>query len=282
MIATALLVLMADVSESSGTLARFNVRMADTVVLPSLEAQPQQVTARHNETMWSADLGVEAAATLSGPVSIAAGGLSADFTPKTALWRATPEKSAVVTGKLYCGLRFRNGTQDLSELPELIFRTPGWDGSSPRLCLLDQDSDGQFDHAVAAGRVKSGPIITPITPTGYAEQADRRVKGATLQVRASRNPLARATQIGLEGYLNDRPIGSGGLNLIPPGADRLKGIRPGVMVPKSAFPAPVQLGGMEFSVLGFDPATNAVTIRMDKGFYRSPVLFDRRLEFVFY
>lgn len=256
-----------------------DIFMSPTVIVPRTELQPAQVTASYGQRMWSADLAIEQVAALQRPVEIAAGGMAGQLTPATPLWRATPRNGHLegqpFRGKLYCGVRFDKGTPDASELFDLVFRAD-WDSGRPRLCLYDENSDGAFDHAVAAGRIKEGPIVTPIAATPYIEQSDLRVPGATMQLRPHRNALVGKMELQLDGYLRDMPVHADGLLLQPPGSATMKMLQSLKMVPKGSFPNVIEFAGLQITALAYDAQSNALTARLDSGFYRTPVVFGTR------
>lgn len=229
--------------------------------------------------MWKADLGVEEVAELRTSVHVEAGGLSRDFNRSSELWRAEPDTQYLdyeqpFRGKLYCGVRFRKGFVDQSEVMELIFRTDDWERSDPRLCLLDEDEDGAFDHAVAVGKIKQGPAIVAIQPAPYTAIRDMRLRNASIQFRPIKGAILQGPQIELDGYANGIKIGSVRVHVIRPGQSKFSTVIGERSIPKATFPSILDFGEMKMTVTAYDGSTRTVTAQLDKGFYRTPVYFE--------
>jgi hypothetical protein len=258
--------------------SRADVLMSRTVILPRANRTTDTVSVRPEEVMWTADLAVEDVAHLSAPIHAEAGGLSRDFTPTSALWRSEPKKGLLdgqpFKGKLYCGVRLRKGRVDNSEIFELIFRSDDWERWDSRLCLLDEDEDGSFDHAVAVGKINQGPVKAAIAPIPYTQFTDMPVPNASVQFRPIKGGMLQGPQIELDGYAGGRKIGAAALHMLPAGRSKFERVFGERSIPKETFPTVLNFGDMQITVTAYDGSTRTVTARLDKGFYRTPVYFE--------
>jgi len=254
------------------------VFMSPPVILPEQEPANSTVTAKPEELMWRAALGIEEVASLEGQVRVEAGGMSGVFTPTTELWRAEPKHGVVngqtLSGRLYCGVRFRKDGPDLGETSDLIFRTNARARSESRLCLLDEDSDGLFDHGVAVGRVKSGPSKVAIPPARYQQIKDFRIPEFSVQFRPIKGGALQGPQISFDAFVGDRRIVAAAIHMLPRSGAKFRRVYSERSIKSSSYPAILPYGDMKVTVLAYEPSTRSVTARLDEGFYRTPVYFE--------
>lgn len=224
--------------------------------------------------MWSADVAIERVAVLNNPVAAAMANLTRTFGPDTLLLEAkvngTLGDGHPVIGKLFCELAEFAGASRDQQILAYIFNF--YEPLTPRLCFRDGDNDGRFEEMVAVGKLRSGPVRQAISPISYAELSDRRVPGATVEIRPRRNPLVRAMALSALPYFRGRTLEYDGVTLknTQTGRDQ---VVIGAMVPKKSFPSSMQFGDFKVTILRFDAASGRVTARLEEGFTRSQVHF---------
>jgi len=253
------------------------VFMSPTVILPEQGSSNSTVNAKPEELMWRAGLGVEEVAALADSVSVEAGGMSRAFNQTTPLWRAEAREGIAgqpLKGRLYCGVRFRKGAPDLSEKADVIFRTSMRATSEPRLCLLDEDSDGVFDHGVAVGRLKSGPAIVSIPAARYEQVKNLPLPDISVQFRPIKGGALQGPQISFDAFIGDRRLIAAAMHMLPRTGTEYRRVYSERSIKSSSYPAVLPYGDMSVTVLAYDSSTRTVTARLDQGFYWSPVYFE--------
>jgi len=248
------------------------------MILPDEITNTSAVTAGPGELMWGANLGIEEIATVRAPITINAGGMYREITGSDILWRAEPKMQTIdgepFKGKLYCGTRLKNGHPDAGEARDLLLRTDRNFRSDPRLCLLDQDSDGSFDHAVAVGRIISGPIKIQIPNTPYKSVKDFKIPEASVQFRPNKGAIFQSPQMELDAYLDGHKVNIAAIYMPALGGSEYKRVFSEKTMEKSSYPASLCFGSMTVTVLAFDSATATVKARLDNGFYRTRIYFE--------
>lgn len=124
--------------------------------------------------------------------------------------------------------------------------------STTRLCMADSDADMALDHALLIGaRMASDKAPQPMTPVPY-EKVSRVAMPGESAVR-----IRYLGKVGLLGKLGFE------LSVLEEG-DELAFNNRRVLVQPEDLPETVSRAGGFFTVLSHDPATDAVTVRIDR------------------
>ncbi len=257
-----------------------SVELSPTVVSPADGLSGSEAEAGFETPLWRTPLAISESAVLRGPVFATVAGMSRTFRPGDLLWRANVIESGVdrglSSGALYCGTRMVRGQWDDSEALSIAFRHDDWTKREARICLLDQDGDGRFETAVAAGKLKSGPAQSAIEPIGFDLQKDRPIPGAALEIRLDKGTLMQGRVILLDGYFEGTKIGSVGIKMRPRAGGKLTHYRNWRPAKSTQYPARQDFGDLQITVLSFDADRLRVRARFDHAFYRTPVVFEEK------
>lgn len=261
------------------------VAMSPTVILPQQEVSADVVMAKPEEQMWAAVIGIEEIAKIKVSVQIEAGGLAMVMGPNTILWRADPVSGMLdgqaLKGKMYCGVSFRKGVPDSGGTLDLIFRTSNQARSEPRLCLLDENDDGLFDHTLAVGRLKSTSKKLNITLTPYETIRDFQVPGLSVRFRPIMGGSLQGPQISLSAFTGNDRLVAAAIHMRPRNGGNFIRVFSERSIKKSTYPADLKFGDINVTVNAYDPSTRTVTARLDRGFYRTPIYFEAASQFTF-
>jgi len=134
-----------------------------------------------------------------------------------------------------------------------------------QFCLIDDTADGTFDRAFIIGaRTPAFRETVPITPVVYAQALKTKIPDAYLRLEYSGTgsifgPVIRYKS-NIDGQDKEAALfvadETGKLQLV----DARKGIR------GDKFPKVLDLGPVQITLLGRDPADNAITYRIDRTF----------------
>jgi hypothetical protein len=237
----------------------FQVNQDLYVLLANDKGVGQERVVVPGETIMGTVIGYSAAARLAEPVSSVLAGVPVDVAAQVPLPEVRP--LGATRTRLGPGARIFCGTQ---RRPELIAAAPlGPPEKGPRFerdvapCLVDANRDGKVESMFLDGaRWASESVLVPIAPVAYSEINNFQSLDY-VWITVEKGPVLR---LRFNHRGRELPIRGLRLGAAKQSYSAKRTVRPG------AFPQVIRFGSAAIAVLGYEPGSRKLRIRIDSGF----------------